>query len=299
MEEKRKYILKSGGYVAFFIAALVVSVFITFDAQSLKPLIKNQARKNNLDVRINEISLNPLIGLDITGIRIMPLQTGMQTKSGSVQINGLSLEVPPTKIPAIVLSALSEKRPTMAVEFHGEIGKGKIKGTIEQTDKSFFLEMEARSVPVEKIDLAGSYLKGMKITGVLNCEVNLDFKDFNQPKNWEGNIMATIDQPAFSDFEYASYNVAGITMKQGMLSAELENGKVNINKIKLEGDDLPVDLSGEISLKNPLRSSVIDLKGKIDYSSDYQDKMPLIKAFIPSTDSYHYQNALGKLIPGL
>ncbi len=299
MEEKRKFILKVSGYVAFFVAALVISTFLTFDAQGLKPLIKTQARRNNLDVRINEISLNPLIGMDFSNVRVMPVQTGAEQKGGSVEIESISLEVPPTKVPGIVLSALSAKRPSMAVDFKGRIGDGVIKGALEQTDESFFLEMEVRQVPVEKIDVAGYYLQGMKITGVLDGEVKLDFKDFNNPQNWQGNVMATIDNPAFSDFKYASYNVAGITMQQGMLSAKLENGTVKINKIKLEGSDLPVDLTGTVSLRRPLNRSMIDLKGKINYSSSYQEKMPLIKAFIPSTDNYHYQDNLGKLVPGL
>ncbi|MFO8057558.1 MAG: type II secretion system protein GspN [bacterium] len=291
--------LKVAGYLAFFLAALLFSAVLTFDAGKLKPLLKTRARQNNLEVRINDISVNPLIGFDFHQVRIMPLHTAENKQSGSVKIKSLSLEIPPAKIPGIILSTLFGSRPSIAVDFEGKVDKGNIKGSLEQTASSLFLEVETRKVPMEKLDLAGYYVSGMKITGELNGNVNLDLKDLKNPATWEGNIMATIDQPAFSDFKYADYTIAGVSMSQGMLSAKLAGKKVNIEKIKLEGEDLPVDLTGTVSLRKPLNRSMIDLKGKVNYSKSYQERMPLIKAFIPSTDNYHYHESLGTLIPGL
>ena len=133
----------------------------------------------------------------------------------------------------------------------------------------------------------------------MNARINLDLKDRMRPETWSGEIQADLDNPRISDFTYSGINVAGFSMDKGTMKAEMKDGHVTINTIKFMGHDAPMNLQGSIALKRPIGRSIVELKGSLEFSEEYKEKMPIVSGLLPADNQYSFRGTLDGMIPGI
>ena len=76
MKKLLKGLLKFSGYLGFFLVALVFFVYLTLPLDQAKAfVIRYAADEHNLDVEMDDISINGLSSITITGATITPRAT--------------------------------------------------------------------------------------------------------------------------------------------------------------------------------------------------------------------------------
>lgn len=299
MNSWRKTLAIGTGYAFFFIAAFMIFAYLTFDLEFLKPMAVDEARKKQLDLTIKKASLHRLFGLELKGIKISPIIPDSEEPPAVVTIDRLILSPSLSILPSQISALKSGKNPPIDLDFSAWIGKGKINGSFTQASSSLKFSTRIDKVPLKNLPVMQFFLKGMNVYGTLSARIDLELKNLNKPETWGGKIEADLDKPQIPDFTYAGINVTGFNMNKATLKAEMKKGTLTINTIKFMGEDIPMDLQGSVAFKSDFRKSIIELKGTIEVSDPYKEKMPIISGLLPADGKYNFRGTLDNVIPGI
>lgn len=299
MTEKKNLALIIAGYSGFFLGSFVLFLVLTFNASIFIPQVQAAARNARIALTVKELKVHRLIGVDLRGVEIAPLNPRYPSGAKPLAIDQLVVTPKLTALPALISAMASRKPPPLAFSFFAKLGDGKIEGYINQSPPALDFSAQIQKLSLDKITLPAYYLEGLQISGVINADCSLSIKDQTKPETWTGKFQSDLLNPKFSDFTFASIQVIGFGMDKGTLQAEVNKGTVILKAINLQGGEMPTDLTGTIALKSPLGRSVIELKGAINIAENYKQRMPLISVLIPSPNPYTYRTTLDALVPGL
>ena len=301
MNDWKQKLALAGGYLAVFLVVLIFSLYLTFDANALKPLIEDAARKNNLEFQVEDISLTGILGLEMKKMRIAPIKTGDQEPQPPLVIDRLVISPRLSTLIGLISSPPGGKGknpPPLAFSFEAGIGPGKIEGSYQQKQNQVHLDTTVKDLPAQST-MVSYYISDLELTGKMSGECVLDLEDKNRPDTWNGKLAVDLEAITISDFTYMGFQIGGFDVQRGTLIANIEAGLAKINPLKLQSQDVPVSLTGSMALKNPIRKSIIDLKGSLKVSDAYKEKNPLIGGILPPTDNYSYQGTVDGILPGI
>jgi type II secretion system protein N len=276
-----------------------LSLYFTFDANVLKPALEQTARNVRYNLVIGDISRYHLTGLDLRDISIAPAEPDPDKNPEPIKIDRLRFSVGLFSIPRALSALRAHKVPPTSVSYDISIGSGTIAGNYDMDEKTMKLKTSVKDLALDKLTLPSFYYKDMKLSGKANAEITLDLADQARPETWNGKLSVDIDKPRLSDFGFAGMTVAGIAMDKGTLIADIQNGTLKLNPLKLQGQDIPLSLTGTIALKKPIGQSILDISGPFKLSEAYRQKNPLLSASIPATDNFSFKGVLSGLIPGI
>jgi type II secretion system protein N len=305
MSNWRRGLLIGAGYLSVFSLVFIVSIYFTFDANALKPMIVREAGKRKINLEIQDMGLKGFMGLRIKGLKIAPLESesGGEESGPGWQIDRLDISPRLSTITGLISALGSGKKGgglgSLAFSFEVRIGGGKISGSFEQGQDSLSLEARVADLPLERIPLNVPKIKNLALTGRMNGQVSLEMEDRKRPDTWNGKTEVDLDNLEASDFEAIGLKVGGFTVGKGTLIADIESGTASINPLKLQGGDITATLSGTMALKPRLIKSILDLKGPFKFSEEYKEKNPLISGFLPSSDNYSYKGTLEGMMAGM
>ena len=299
MSVGKKILAQGAGYLSFFFLAFTLCLYWGFDANILKPLIEDLGQKKRLKIEIQDLSLRGLAGLELKDVNISPAQPDPEKTSDPMKIDRLVVSSSIFSLPGMIAAARTNRIPPTRVSFSLTMGTGKISGKYGIDEKSFRLDTSIKDLPLDRITLPAYYYKDMKLAGKVNAEIKLDFPDQNRPETWNGTIEVDIDKPRLSDFQFGGVPMAGMTMEKGTLIVAIKEGNAKLNPLKLQGNDMPLSLTGTIALKQPLGTSIVDIGGPFKFSDSYKEKNPLVSTWAPSSDKFNYKGTLSGLAPGL
>ncbi|HUT56165.1 MAG TPA: type II secretion system protein GspN [bacterium] len=299
MSNWKRIAAQAAGYLALFAAVFCLTLYFTFDANVLKPALEQAAQKAKYRIEVGDISLYRLTGLDLKDVSISLAEPDPDKNPEPMKIDRLQFSVSLFSIPGAISAMRARKVPPTSVSYDVRIGSGKITGNYDMGGKTMKLKTSVQDLALDKITIPSFYYKNMKLTGKANAEISLELTDQARPETWNGKISVDIDKPRLSDFEWVGLAVPGVTMDKGTLIADIQNGTLKLNPLKLQGEDIPLSLTGAITLKNPLGQSILDVSGPLKLSDAYRQKNPLLSANVPSTDNFSYKGILSGLIPGI
>jgi len=303
MSNWRRSLLIGAGYLSVFALVFIVSIYFTFDANALKPMIVREAGKRKINLEIQDMSLKGFMGLRIKGLKIAPPESGGEESGPAWQIDRLDISPRLSTITGLISALGSGKKGggfgPLAFSFEVRIGGGKINGSFEQRQDSVSLEARVSDLPLERIPLNIPKIKNLALTGRMNGLVSLEMEKRKRPDTWNGKTEVDLDNLEASDFEAIGLKVGGFTVGKGTLIADIESGTASINPLKLQGGDITATLSGTMALKPRLTKSILDLKGPFKFSEEYKEKNPLISGFLPSSENYSYKGTLEGIMAGM
>ena len=82
----KRSLLMGAGYLAAFTIVFIVSAYLTFDANALKPMLIKEAARRQLTLEIREMDLAGFMGMELKGLKITgPKVAGQEGSAPSPQ----------------------------------------------------------------------------------------------------------------------------------------------------------------------------------------------------------------------
>jgi type II secretion system protein N len=270
----------AAGYAAFFVFALLLSLYLTFDPTNIvNAKIQGLAQSNGMQVTIGALDKYRLSGITAEDVEIQP-----SSLKAPFKIDKLAAR----------LSILPLILGTKSIEFTATLLGGKINGTVAQGKNSFQAKIEAKMVDLGKLQLAKS--DALWPAGKFSGQVDLNLPSTKDPKRWRGQIKGSMGEGRFAAFAYQGFQVPEIKIDSMDIDVALLSGKASIKNFSIRSPDLPVDGSGQVELANPISSSPFSIQAKINPSDSYLEKVPALKALIPADKTIKYNGTLGVII---
>lgn len=296
----KKYGVLALGYAAFFAFIFVAAFYFTFDADVLVSMVRAQAAGNNIQIEVKKASLRRVIGLDLRGVRIVFPKTVPDQPSPILIIDRLVISPSLSSLFSVMSAAREGKPPAVAASFHAWLGEGSIQGEVEQKPPSITVsKLEVKKLPLNRIPVYVENVPDFSINGEMTARIKqLSLGDVNRPNTWNGDLQIDLEKPTIEEFTFAEMKVAPIVMDKGTIKATMENGQVNIETVRIQGEDLPVNVQGTVSLRAPLGKSTIKLSGSVKVGESYKEKMPIVSSILPNLENYEFTGTLDSLFTG-
>jgi type II secretion system protein N len=283
--------LKWVGYTWWFLFFFVVGVLFTFPIDDLKPQLvalledglgKGKQGAYGQDPKV-EIGSLTLAGFGVNAERVMIQLASRNPEPGPViDIDDLSVSVRPWTL-------LSSTR-TVAID--AELYDGDISGTVTVDDKG---AVHAADIEVNGLDLGKMPMLvaaiGLPMGGKLDADVDLELGP--QPeKSGTGDIKLTLKGLSLGPGSpKAAAAFGGFNLPQlelGTLSGQIPvaQGKGTLEHVKLDGKDLQLELTADITFKSKLQSSRLNLDGWFFPTPALFEKDAKLKTLIDLGESF-------------
>jgi len=295
----KKAALRGLGYAGFFLAAFPVCLYLTFNPDDLAPLIKEQAQQKvrflkDKDLDIEDISLYRVFGLEFKGVTISPKTEEEGEPVRPLKIERLAVRPKLSTIIAQARGGAKKRRAPVSASFVAELAGGELSGEYKSIERSYFLRVEIEDkISLDKLTFPSEKFRELRMAGSILGELQLASEDAGRPGALDGEIKIDLDQPAVRDLK--SYMLNDLSMKKGTLIATIEDGVVDIDTFKLTGDDLPVNLTGTLTLQNPWSRSILNVKGSVQQGEQFKNKNPVISAMMSGGNKFEFNGPIENL----
>jgi type II secretion system protein N len=291
MKNKRLLIVASG-YSAFAVFSLLLSLYLTFDYDQLKPLIKNQVGNlTRASVDIGSISSYRLSGVTIKNLKLQFPAPASKGENSSSSPSSLTLES--IRIRLKILPLLIGRK---SLSFAALLAGGKMKGNFSQKKKSLRIHADLENLTLDRIPLTSLTDQNFRLGGKLKGQLNLVIPDTQDPSLWKGDMDVALSSGKAYPFLYNGIEVPEISFSSGQLQIKLRQGKADINPLKLESPDLPIDLKASVDLRIPLNQSFVDLSGTIKPGTELQKQVPFITTAFSPDRPFSYKGNIEALL---
>lgn len=254
---KKTRLKKLLGYPAFFGAAFLAMLYLTFPYEALGELAREQAARSNIVLGFSRLGPG-LLGIKARGVSVkLPKQDGQPAEPEPVLIDSVSLR-PSLFPPGIKCSA--ELFGGSLTATWGALGNPK-------------LTLRAKGLDLVKTNAKAAV--GLDLTGKLGAAVDLQLDKKDNAKT-TGRISLTAEGLLINGGTVANYDLPKIDL--GRLEAELklEGGKAVVQTFRGNGKDIEANLEGDVGLGQKPLMSTLKLKVQFKPSEDFLRRNSLI-----------------------
>jgi len=277
-QQLRDYALRGWAYASFFVAAFVLSAYLTFPYDHLRDYIVARveaAGKGNADsVRLEIGSLRPSF---LTGAVLTDVELTRRTASGEGEPSRLHFDEVTARV-----SPWSVLTRSPRVSMVATVGEGELDASYQQDSEAQHIEAELDALDVGKLGL-GSFV-GVPLKG--RATGTLDFTLATEAVKTVGTLDLKIAGLKIGDGK-AKLSLPGL--RSGMtldeidagaleLTIKAQNGVAEISKLSTDGKDLKINGDGNVRLANPVRRSRPDVVLELQLSDAYKTKSDRNKA---------------------
>ncbi len=258
---ERKGFLKYALYLFYFILFFLFFLYLLFPYDKLKErMIFEIESRSSLSVKIHRLSPLLFNGVKLTDVEVSlkndPKKTPLFKGDARLRLSLLQL----------IRMGLSVKGSIKA--YNGEavlnIANNRIAGEIKEIDLNNYA--------------AFKLLLGIDATGLLNGR--MDITSANDMLSKDGlNITRANGEARFdiSRFSVKNLNILGIKLPDTSFDAvqsemRVEQGRINIKKISLEGRDLNIQVAGDIVLAGDIYNSPLNIRIRIKPSMRFEEE---------------------------
>lgn len=265
------------GYPAFFNAAFLTGLHLTFPYDALRDRVAGEARKaTGMNVEIGKIRLAGLTGVKISDLALSKSETNHYMASGE---DGAPPPPPPARIEidsltakADVFSMLSGKK---AVKFAIDAWGGELNGRfISSPDESVF------TASAKGINLAQSPIQafaGLDMEGTLDS-LKIDLQspgaDFSQA---EGTIEIDGNGLLLNGGEVQQFELPKIALGALRGKITLEKGEGNFETFSIDGEDLEARIEGKLRMAPTFSQSSLNGNLRLKPSDDWWNRNEMLK----------------------
>jgi len=265
-----KKLIKFSGWTVLFLSTLVAFTIMKLPEERLHQFVLGQI---STSLRPYGVTFSAKEGDLSFGFGIQYRLRGITLKLRSSQT--------PIKIDEITVS------PALLPMFIGRMG-GNL--NIQHGDSSLDLSVgirgntlsviyEAHEIEIEKLAVLFSPIP-VKLSGTLSGSGNID-GDLANPRSLSGAVEYRFSNLGIKKQSIYGFDIPSLSISQGKIDIEIQEGKAEINTFRLgnppsgkNGDDISVNLSGEILIGRQWESSTLNLKVLFSFSKK------IMKAFV-------------------
>ena len=267
-----KYLLYAGAFVGSFV--LFVYWMLPMEAVKTRVIQSIEtALGSNYSVKIKEVDTHWITGVNLEDVSILQVN---QCKEETV------LKAERIKARAGLFSLLFGGPK---IKFDATVGKADIKGVLHASDQGWSLDCSLEDVDFEKTPLIKK-TTGLNLNSSIEGEIQVNY-DARQPLRTVGNVELNFaklflkagDVPLG---EMGTFPLPDLSMatKGSLIKATIDKGAINVESLKLKGDDFNLELSGKVFLAPDVSRYRMNLQGKFQFS---QKLWGVLDPILPAT----------------
>lgn len=256
---KRERLKKLIGYPAFFLAAFVLMLYLTFPYDAVAELARNAAKQNKIDLSIGSV------GPGFLGIRAKKVGITMPRKPGEAG--------EPTPIMIDSVSARPMLLPP-GISYSASVFGGTVDGRVGVLGDAPHVRVQMKGVDLAKANSKAAL--GLDLGGRLNGVIDVDLHKQDSSKT-TGRVAFTGEDVIINGGTVSNYDLPKVDL--GRLEAELklDKGQAQVQTFKANGKDVEASIEGNITLAQKLMFSTLALKLKFKPSEDFLRKNSFIQ----------------------
>lgn len=282
--------LRLGLYPVFYFFCLVLFARLTFPYDRVKNRIlaefhARQTGPNPKQLEIDDVSGHWLFGVEAEGVRLTtpppPSQAGddpdaPKPKARVLSIDGLYGSV----------SVLRLVFGTTAVDFGLEIGEGGLEGNFVRSSEGSELALDITDLSVAGLGPLEELVQ-LPLEGVLAGHVEFSMPEGKLEES-EGKLDLSIDTLQVGDGKAKIRDTIALPkLRVGTLTlaAEAVQGKLELKELSANGPDFQLKSDGSVRLRDPIGTSVADLRINFKFKEAYTNKNDMTRGLFGAPDA--------------
>lgn len=259
-------------YVVLFIVSFLFFVYLTFPFNILKEsLVMKLNKATGLNVSVYDLSPSLLLGIEAQGVSLKA-PTGQEVKFSAIEVSLSTLRLFTGRLRCILEMQDAQKNPLEVTAGFGLFsliadatsGKPPLPDRITIKAQNYGLNdltayaLSSYASQPSTNPLIVPLLEQMEVRGNLNTDIVLDL-DMEDPTASDGNLNLSIDAFALA-MNAQDFTIDDQIFEKAQVKAKLSGGSLKIQEgSEFSSQDISVRVSGDLNLKTPLLSSVMNL----------------------------------------
>lgn len=259
-------------YVVLFIVSFLFFVYLTFPFNILKEsLVMKLNKATGLNVSVYDLSPSLLLGIEAQGVSLKA-PTGQEVKFSAIEVSLSTLRLFTGRLRCILEMQDAQKNPLEVTAGFGLFsliadatsGKPPLPDRITIKAQNYGLNdltayaLSSYASQPSTNPLIVPLLEQMEVRGSLNTDIVLDL-DMEDPPASDGNLNLSIDAFALA-MNAQDFTIDDQIFEKAQVKAKLSGGSLKIQEgSEFSSQDISVRVSGDLNLKTPLLSSVMNL----------------------------------------
>jgi type II secretion system protein N len=207
------------------------------------------------------------------------------------ELRGLKLSTqdgPGDSRPLVECTAL-DVRPALAGLLHGRINDwswqgqlygGTASGELSLKDGSGTGQIELSQLSLGRFRMLAAQLDEGQISGQLSGTISVRF-NMRDSRNTQVNADVVITRPGISAAKIKGFKIPDLQFGQAKGKLTLKGDRLDLQEVRLAGDQLNASVTGQIVLRQPVESSTLNLRATVETSAATPDAIKALVAFIP------------------
>jgi type II secretion system protein N len=256
-------------YAVFTVAMFCVFLISTFPYDIVVGGALSALQSPNMVVDVKSAEFAWHRGLALNGVRFSSLAGG--TAAPYLEMN--TVWVRP------VLTQLIQGNP-YALSLQAELYGGTADGTLDVQGQTVAGTLNVNDASLERYRTLTSLLEEGQVAGRLSGEISFEAAG-PSIENSHVNGEVRLENAGLDKAKIFGFGGLDIHFKEGRLKFGIQGGRMEIEQFNATGDELNVNASGTVTLREPLDASVLNLKATLLPGKEASDVIRALVAAIP------------------
>lgn len=274
-------------YLGIGVFAFLFFIYTTFPYDKVKYRAVSAIEQNlggEYEVKVEELEPHWFTGVKLHSIQIFP-RKGPAKKP--------LLEIPTASARAGILSLITgSPKISLNIDFNN----GNIGGSVSHIDEVYQVNTSIDDLDLRDFAIIES-ASGLKLHGNISGDINVQVNPL-QLKQMSGVVDLVLSDWLIAKGSVVKLGSMGeiplerefVLTKGGKstISLDIKGGSINVSSFSLKGGDIVVDLTGPIFIEQDIKTSRLNLKGKVSFSAEMKKMLPveMFGPADPDTGSY-------------
>ncbi len=288
------------GYAAWFFAAFLVGIYLTFPLDELKGLVVDRLEEQLGKGKQGAYGVDPKVelgSLTLSGFGVKATRVRVQLPSRDPD-PGPTFELDKLKVGIRPWSIITkDKTVSLSADLYG----GSVDAVLSMDDKGNVHEadLDVDDVDIGRFTLIPDKL-GVPVTGKINAKAELDLGKTPE-KDGEGAVSIDVKSlklgpgnlklaAAFGGFELPAIDLGNLTGE-----IPITKGKGTLQNVKLDGKDVQLELVGDLYPKARLGLTRLDLDGWFQPQASFLEREKKFKSLLELAGNMGSMGGMGSL----
>lgn len=272
-------------YVVLFVVSFLFFVYLTFPFNILKEsLVMKLNKATGLNVAVYDLSPSLLLGIEAQGVSLKT-PTGQEVKFSAIEASLSTLRLFTGRLRCMLEVQDAQKNPLEVTASFGLFaliadatsGKPPLPNQITIKAKNYGLDdmtayaLSSYASQPSTNPLIVPLLEQMEVRGNLNADIVLDL-EMEDPTASDGKLDLSIGDFALA-MNAHDFTIDDQIFEKAQVKAKLSGGSLKIQEgSEFSSQDISVRVSGDLNLKTPLTSSVMNLSIPLQIKGALKDQ---------------------------
>lgn len=268
------------GYPMFFIVCFVLFTYWTFPYERVKDFIiqevempmnsrSGQREASGYELEIIDLAPSWFTGVELTGVSLSKASDDPEAPPAQVTFEYINARV----------SLLSLLVGDIAATFDTRVAGGTIEGEFEQSGNDVALDVHIDSVRSRRIGFIRQFTGGLPLVGQITGHIVANLPEDRAASAGEVELhiedMVLGDGVAKIRMDTNAFTRAGLTFPETSfgdvdLELNLAEGTATVTKLEGRGDDIELDGTGTVRVRNAVATSTVDAMLRIGITEEYR-----------------------------